>query len=284
MKTVVKRTLSGATFIVLTVGAILAGAAFSISLFLIYALLTQRELYQILWHKEEQPPPSFLQWLGLLAGFGLYMSSAFWVYPFRTFSLLVATNIALVLLAFAVILLFFVGGWYVVVSRRPNPFLDWGKMLLGIFYVVLPFTLVPLLIVMSVPGHVSWYLLLPLILTWINDTGAYCVGVPLGRHRLIERVSPGKSVEGFVGGLIFSMVGGALIAWLVDFRTPLFGALLGLVVGLVAVLGDLVESKLKRSVEIKDSGTFLPGHGGFLDRFDSLIFVLPVAGLFSFLT
>lgn len=280
MKTVVKRTLSGATFIVLTVGAILAGAAFSISLFLIYALLTQRELYQILWHKE-QPPPSFLQWLGLLAGFGLYMSSAFWVYPFRTFSILVATNIALVLLAFAVILLFFVGGWYVVVSRRPNPFLDWGKMLLGICYVVLPFMLVPPLSVMSPHRHVSWYLLLPLILTWINDTGAYCVGVPLGRHRLIERVSPGKSVEGFVGGLIFSMVGGALIAWLVDFRTPLLGALLGLVVGLVAVLGDLVESKLKRSVEIKDSGTFLPGHGGFLDRFDSLIFVLPVAGLFS---
>lgn len=282
MKTVVKRTLSGATFIVLTVGAILAGASFSISLFLIYALLTQRELYQILWHKE-QTPPSFLQWLGLLAGFGLYMSSAFWVYPFRTFSILVATNIALVLLAFAVILLFFVGGWYVVVSRRPNPFLDWGKMLLGICYVVLPFMLVPPLSVMSPHRHVSWYLLLPLILTWINDTGAYCVGVPLGRHRLIERVSPGKSVEGFVGGLIFSMVGGALIAWLVDFRTPLFGALLGLVVGLVAVLGDLVESKLKRSVEIKDSGTFLPGHGGFLDRFDSLIFVLPVAGLFFFL-
>ena len=281
MKTVVKRTLSGATFIVLTVGAILAGASFSISLFLIYALLTQRELYQILWHKE-QTPPSFLQWLGLLAGFGLYMSSAFWVYPFRTFSILVATNIALVLLAFAVILLFFVGGWYVVVSRRPNPFLDWGKMLLGICYVVLPFMLVPPLSVMSPHRHVSWYLLLPLILTWINDTGAYCVGVPLGRHRLIERVSPGKSVEGFVGGLIFSMVGGALIAWLVDFRTPLFGALLGLVVGLVAVLGDLVESKLKRSVEIKDSGTFLPGHGGFLDRFDSLIFVLPVAGLFFF--
>ncbi len=280
MKTVVKRTLSGATFIVLTVGSILAGASFSISLFLIYALLTQRELYQILWHKE-QTPPSFLQWLGLLAGFGLYMSSAFWVYPFRTFSILVATNIALVLLAFAVILLFFVGGWYVVVSRRPNPFLDWGKMLLGICYVVLPFMLVPPLSVMSPHRHVSWYLLLPLILTWINDTGAYCVGVPLGRHRLIERVSPGKSVEGFVGGLIFSMVGGALIAWLVDFRTPLFGALLGLVVGLVAVLGDLVESKLKRSVEIKDSGAFLPGHGGFLDRFDSLIFVLPVAGLFS---
>ena len=280
MKTVVKRTLSGATFIVLTVGSILAGASFSISLFLIYALLTQRELYQILWHKE-QTPPSFLQWLGLLAGFGLYMSSAFWVYPFRTFSILVATNIALVLLAFAVILLFFVGGWYVVVCHRSHPFLDWGKMLLGIFYVVLPFMLVPPLSVMSPHRHVSWYLLLPLILTWINDTGAYCVGVPLGRHRLIERVSPGKSVEGFVGGLIFSMVGGALIAWLVDFRTPLFGALLGLVVGLVAVLGDLVESKLKRSVEIKDSGTFLPGHGGFLDRFDSLIFVLPVAGLFS---
>lgn len=279
MKTVVKRTLSGATFIVLTVGAILAGAAFSISLFLIYALLTQRELYQILWHKERAP--RFLQGLGLLAGLLLYLASFFWVEPFRTISFLTSANIAVGLLLVAGFLLFFVSGWYVVVCHRSHPFLDWGKMLLGIFYVVLPFMLVPPLSVMSPHRHVSWYLLLPLILTWINDTGAYCVGVPLGRHRLIERVSPGKSVEGFVGGLIFSMVGGALIAWLVDFRTPLLGALLGLVVGLVAVLGDLVESKLKRSVEIKDSGTFLPGHGGFLDRFDSLIFVLPVAGLFS---
>jgi len=113
--------------------------------------------------------------------------------------------------------------------------------------------------------------------TWAGDTAAYLSGVALGRHKLIPRISPNKSVEGAVGGLL----GAALMGWLcaetfAAFITPLTGALLGLVAGGCGMLGDLVESLIKRDVGIKDSATLLPGHGGILDRFDSLLFTAPV--------
>ena len=102
---------------------------------------------------------------------------------------------------------------------------------MGVFYIILPFALVPQLVLSQAHQPLSfWYLLLPLVLTWVNDTGAYCVGVPFGRHRLIERVSPGKSVEGFVGGLLFSAGVGALLFWLLGWLSPLFGVVFGLAI------------------------------------------------------
>jgi len=277
MNTVVKRTISGALFIAVTVGAILAGSTFSLSLFALYAAFTLLEFYHIVWHGEQ--PPRFLEVIGVLAGLLFYGGSCLLAYNFDD-KLNEMHLMGLVPILLGAILLFFVGGLYVVLSHRANPFLDWGKMILGAFYVVLPFALVPQLILLHVERPSSfWLLLLPLVLTWVNDTGAYCVGVPFGRHRLIERVSPGKSIEGFVGGLLFSAGAGALLFWLLGWLSPYFGALFGLAIAAVGVLGDLVESRLKRSVGIKDSGTFLPGHGGFLDRFDSLLFALPIAWL-----
>ena len=277
MKTVIKRTLSGALFIAVTVGAILAGAKFSLPLFALYALFTLSEFYRIAWHGEKCP--HFLEVTGLLASILFYAGSCLFAYNFEGLAYELHL-IGLVLIIVASILLFFVDGLYVVLSRRANPFLDWGKTILGVFYIILPFALVPQLVLLQAHHPLSfWYLLLPLVLTWINDTGAYCVGVPFGHHRLIERVSPGKSVEGFIGGLLFSAAGGALLFWLLDWLSPLFGVVFGLAIAGVGVLGDLVESRLKRAVGIKDSGTFLPGHGGFLDRFDSLLFALPVAWL-----
>ncbi|MBU8871573.1 MAG: phosphatidate cytidylyltransferase [Gemmatimonadales bacterium] len=115
------------------------------------------------------------------------------------------------------------------------------------------------------------------LVTWAADTGAYIMGVALGRHPLIERISPKKTKEGAVGGLI----GAALAGWgcsntIVPFLTPLSGITLGLVAGVAAILGDLVESLIKRDVGIKDSAELIPGHGGVLDRFDSLLFTAPV--------
>lgn len=277
MKTVIKRTLSGALFIAITVGAILAGAKFSLPLFALYALFTLSEFYRIVWHGEKRP--RFLAITGLVASILFYAGSCLFAYNFEGLAYELHL-IGLVLIIVASILLFFVDGLYVVLSRRTNPFLDWGKTILGVFYIILPFALVPQLVLLQAHHPLSfWYLLLPLVLTWINDTGAYCVGVPFGCHRLIERVSPGKSVEGFIGGLLFSAAGGALLFWLLDWLSPLFGVVFGLIIAGVGVLGDLVESRLKRTVGIKDSGNFLPGHGGFLDRFDSLLFALPAAWL-----
>lgn len=115
------------------------------------------------------------------------------------------------------------------------------------------------------------------LLTWATDTGAYIMGIALGRHPLIERISPKKTREGAVGGLL----GAALAGWgcsnsITPFLTPLAGILLGLVVAAAAILGDLVESLIKRDVGIKDSAELIPGHGGVLDRFDSMLFTVPV--------
>lgn len=128
-------------------------------------------------------------------------------------------------------------------------------------------------------------LLLPVLLTWASDIGAYAVGRSIGRRKLIPTVSPGKTVEGSLGGLAASM----LVAWLyaravlhpaahLDFRAAPWGALaFGALVSIAAQLGDLAESLLKRDAGVKDSSHLIPGHGGILDRMDSLLFVLPVA-------
>ena len=128
-------------------------------------------------------------------------------------------------------------------------------------------------------------LLLPLLTTWASDIGAYAVGRAIGRHKLIPSVSPGKTVEGAIGGLVASM----LVAWLyaqyvlrptthLGFKwTPIGVLAFGALISIAAQIGDLAESLLKREARVKDSSKLLPGHGGILDRFDSLFFVMPVA-------
>lgn len=115
------------------------------------------------------------------------------------------------------------------------------------------------------------------LLTWATDTGAYLFGVAFGRHPLIPRISPKKTVEGAVGGLLAAGICGWLCAkGLTPFLTPLAATVVGLIVGVMAQLGDLVESMIKRDAGIKDSAELIPGHGGVLDRFDSMLFTVPV--------
>ena len=125
-------------------------------------------------------------------------------------------------------------------------------------------------------------LVFPLVMTWLSDTSAYFGGRSMGRRKLIPSVSPGKTVEGAIAGVLGTVITGALYAHFVLGGalglpvTALFGAAAGLIVSPVAQLGDLAESLLKREAGVKDSGTLLPGHGGVLDRFDSLFFSIPV--------
>ncbi len=115
------------------------------------------------------------------------------------------------------------------------------------------------------------------LVTWATDSGAYLFGVAFGRHKLIPRISPKKTVEGAVGGLIAAGVAGWLCAkGVTPFLTPFAATTVGVFVGLMAQLGDLVESMIKRDAGIKDSAELIPGHGGILDRFDSLLFTVPV--------
>jgi phosphatidate cytidylyltransferase len=123
---------------------------------------------------------------------------------------------------------------------------------------------------------------LSLTIAWLADTGAYFTGRAFGKAKLYPAVSPGKTRAGLYGALGAAMIAG-LIASFGYLRSipPLHGAILGLVAGLLGQLGDLVESLLKRSVGVKDSGNVIPGHGGMLDRIDALIFVSPVVYLYS---
>jgi len=125
------------------------------------------------------------------------------------------------------------------------------------------------------------------ILIWTNDTFAYIVGKSIGKYKLFEKISPKKTIEGFFGGLIFSIFAGYLISiYLIkpseQFRDKsiLIWTIIAAIVGVVGTIGDLIESKFKRVAGVKDSGKIMPGHGGVLDRLDSVIFVAPFIFLF----
>jgi phosphatidate cytidylyltransferase len=130
-------------------------------------------------------------------------------------------------------------------------------------------------------GQLAWasgtgWLFILVGLVWGCDTGAYFVGRAVGRRKLHAQVSPGKTVEGFIGGLAVAAVVTAVLGWLLVDLNPVLGGLFGAVTAVVAQSGDLAKSLLKRAADRKDSGTLFPGHGGMLDRTDSLLFAAPV--------
>jgi phosphatidate cytidylyltransferase len=125
------------------------------------------------------------------------------------------------------------------------------------------------------------------ILIWTNDTFAYLVGKSMGKHKLFERISPKKTIEGFIGGVLFAVFAGFLISKLYIKPNPEFSdksiliwTIIAVIAGFFGTIGDLIESKFKRVAGVKDSGIIMPGHGGILDRFDSVIFVAPIVFLF----
>lgn len=185
--------------------------------------------------------------------------------------------------------------------RQDDPVQDWAYTMLAQMYIALPFSLLNVLAFTATPtGQVAFNTLLPLsvfIFLWVNDTGAYCVGSLLGRHKLFPRISPGKSWEGSIGGAVFVLLAAWGIGWLdnmqvldMDHPSALFTGMLsipewfglGLVVVVFGTWGDLVESLFKRTLGIKDSGNILPGHGGMLDRFDSSLLAIPAAVVYLY--
>ena len=149
--------------------------------------------------------------------------------------------------------------------------------------IALPFALMS-----GVVFYHKWLMLALFILIWVNDSGAYIVGSLMskrkgGNHKMFPRVSPAKSWEGLIGGFVFDLIAGYVffrVGWTASLGLtayPLLDSLLfALVVGVFGTLGDLMESLMKRTVGVKDSGRFMPGHGGVLDRFDSLLLAVPV--------
>ena len=163
----------------------------------------------------------------------------------------------------------------IAIKRRAEWVGDWLFTLIGVSYVALPLAAAVLLRERS--GGLEW-LLLVFLATFATDTGAYAVGKAVGRHRMAPRISPGKTWEGAAGGLLTGVAATiGLVALLDDVPTVWWAAsALGLAIGSVSQVGDLAESKLKRMASVKNSGKLIPGHGGLLDRLDSLVLVFPL--------
>ena len=171
--------------------------------------------------------------------------------------------------------------------KKKNPTGNWAYSMLSQLYVALPFALLNVLAFQKSPetSSVTYNPILPLsifVFIWLSDTGAYCVGSLIGKHRLFERISPKKSWEGSIGGGIFSIASSLGFAHFFPFMPGWQWVGLAIVVVIFGTWGDLTESLMKRQLGIKDSGNILPGHGGMLDRFDSALMAIPAAVVYLY--
>lgn len=173
--------------------------------------------------------------------------------------------------------------------KASDPIANWAYTMMSQLYIALPFSLLPVLAFQFNNCDLPW--LLPLsvfIFLWVNDSGAYCCGSLLGRHKLFPRISPGKSWEGSIGGALFVLLAAFLISFITQSNgittnlTTLEWMGMGVVVTVFGTWGDLIESLFKRTLGIKDSGNVLPGHGGMLDRFDSSLLAIPAVVVYLF--
>ena len=173
-----------------------------------------------------------------------------------------------------------------IVKRQPKPIVNVGTTVLGAIYVGWLFSYLTLLRGLNLPSVLTpvihgttqgeWLVFFVSGTTWLSDSGALFVGKALGRHKMAPRVSPAKTWEGSLGGLVIALLGGLVFGKML--HLPLgHAAVLGVLCGLVGQIGDLSESALKRDLGVKDSGAVIPGHGGILDRIDSLLFSAPIA-------
>lgn len=155
----------------------------------------------------------------------------------------------------------------------------------GQIYITLPLSLLMLISYSNQSNltgeNYDWVPILALfVFIWVNDTAAYFIGSLIGKHKLLEHISPNKSVEGFIAGIFFTLLAALIFAWLYPEFSTFFWVGYGTVVALFGTLGDLFESLIKRTCSVKDAGNLIPGHGGILDRIDSLLLAVPAAYLY----
>ena len=162
--------------------------------------------------------------------------------------------------------------------QRETPIQNVGATILPALQVALPIAMLALLPALG-EGYNAWRVVAFFSIIWANDVFAFLVGITLGRHRLCERISPKKSWEGFIGGIVAAMGVALLAAHLLDEDMAIWAGM-GILTALAAVAGDLVESMFKRAAGVKDSGAIMPGHGGWFDRFDAVLMAAPVAVIY----
>ena len=277
-KNFIVRTITGTLFVAIMVAGFLNPRA----MVFLFALITGLSVWEYTGLVNGIDDVRVNRFISTVAGVYLFLAVAAW-------RMGLVANFIIVVPYLLTIVYLFVSGLF---TCSKNPVADWAYTMLGQMYVALPLSMINIL-AFEVDGQwgVNFDSLLPLsifIFLWTNDSGAYCCGSLLGRHKLFPRVSPGKSWEGSIGGCVLVLAVAALIRWWAnngDMKHQLGMAAwmgLGLVVVVFGTLGDLVESLFKRTLGIKDSGNLLPGHGGMLDRFDSALMAIPAAVIYLY--
>ncbi len=289
MSNLIQRTLSGALYVAVVVAAILVHPLAFAAVFAVVSTLAVREFHSI------TGDAGYTRLFGMLLNILLFLGVGVWQYCDR----LIATNYVFEtslsqIIAFAYVVMLLLALVYELTQYATAlPAAHWGHLLAGQVMVALPFAM--MLVVLA---YSKWLLLALFVLLWTNDTGAYCVGSLTakrknGNHKMSPHISPKKSWEGLFGGAAFVLLASWILAHYGWFdcidgwqfapqpHAKFYAALaFGLLTTVAGTLGDLMESLLKRSYGIKDSGRFLPGHGGVLDRFDSLLLATPVIVIF----
>ena len=275
LKNFLVRTASGVVLLAVVLGAAFAGPLGYSALLLLITGVGVWEFYALARAKGVEPQRG----LGLVGSLGLTFAGTsilcvnYLDYYYEVFILL-----GIAIAALAIMFTFVVE----VFRNRQTPIHNIATTILGIVYVGLPMAvmaIIPMLLQnldWKDPDWNAWYFLFYLFLVWGNDVFAYLCGITLGKHKLCERLSPKKSWEGFIGGILGAVAMGAVAAWWLD-ESYIFWVGLAIVVALTSVIGDLVESMFKRDAGVKDSGKIMPGHGGILDRFDALLVSAPFA-------
>ncbi len=274
MKNFIQRAITGIIFVAVLIGCIIGGPlSFGILFCLISALATV-EFCQLMNQQEDVQMNRNICTLGSITLF-----LCFFYYGMNPEE----TGIFIPYLAILIYL--FISELYL---KKNNPINNWAYAMFSQLYVALPFALLNVL-AFQTDGttSISQYLfILPLsifIFNWVNDTGAYCTGMLLGKHPLFKRISPKKSWEGSIGGCVFSIAAAFALAHFFPIMSTAAWVGMGITVVVFGTWGDLTESLMKRQLGIKDSGNILPGHGGMLDRFDSAIMAIPAAAVYLYI-
>ncbi|WP_073218131.1 phosphatidate cytidylyltransferase [Aequorivita viscosa] len=264
MKETIVRTISGALYISIITIAMFTSREWFMGLFFVLALITMSE---------------FLKLVHLTSYFAYFLlAAAFYFLSYRVIDIN-AVYLFLILSGFVNLFLLKDVLW-----TSKIPMFEKKKYITVVFYIISGFVFLTLIPVMDVDGKFVPYLIVSVfILMWSNDTFAYLIGKNFGKHKLLERVSPKKTIEGFLGGML-----GALLAGFIIFNiTKSYNLIdtekyelwvwicMAIIVSFFGTVGDLIQSKFKRQAGVKDSGIIMPGHGGMYDRLDSILYASP---------
>jgi len=255
------RLLTGIIFVIVTLGSLFLGQYTFAALFLVVLTGCLSEFYGLLKHSQVRPD----KLTGFISGILLFLISFF-----VASGKLPATTYFII---FPVFLCFFITGMY---RKQERPLEAVAVSMTGVFYAAVPYSLSNHLVFDHAGNYSPALMIALLILIWAYDTGAYLFGVSFGKHRLFERISPKKSWEGAAGGALMALAAAFFISIYITEIHLIHWMIIAFLTVIVSTFGDLTESLLKRQFGLKDSGNLIPGHGGLLDRFDSLLFAIPV--------